>query len=131
MDTFLAFLHMGSVECVTAQVPWSHSRGGDVKLVEDGRVGLYLRGERRVIGVLTAAVGNSEELGTSTVMVVPPGDSPGTRAELSVEVAGSAIFAGMWLSCSRRLALQNNTFTGTHRLIGSSVLIDWDAKGGV
>lgn len=49
MRTFFALRHMGRVECVTLQVPWSHSRGGDWKEVEEGRVGLYFLGERRVM----------------------------------------------------------------------------------
>lgn len=31
MRTFLALVHMGRVEWVTDQVPWSHSRDGGVK----------------------------------------------------------------------------------------------------
>lgn len=49
MRTFLAFLHMGSVECVTVQVRTSHSGGGGVKIVEGGWVVSYLSGERRMI----------------------------------------------------------------------------------
>jgi hypothetical protein len=93
---------MGKVECVTHQVPWSHSGDGEVKFVEEGKVGLYLRGERRVIGVLFEEVGTSKDLGTSTVMVVPPGDSPGVRVELAVEAAGSAMVAAR-LSLLRQL----------------------------
>jgi len=48
--TFLAFRHMGSVEWVTLQVLWSHSRGGEVKAVDEGSCGLYFLGERRFIG---------------------------------------------------------------------------------
>lgn len=82
MRTFLALRHMGSVLCVTDQVPWSHSRGGDWKVVEDGRIGLYFFGERRLMGasVVEGAVG----LGTSTTIVVPPGDSPGGSVESAI-----------------------------------------------
>jgi len=55
MRTFLAFRHMGSVECVTDQVPSSHSGDGALKLVVDGSFGLYFRGDRRVVGGLTVA----------------------------------------------------------------------------
>ena len=74
MRTFLALRHMGRVLCVTDQVPWSHSSGGHWKVVEEGRVGLYFLGERSVIAALVevgAVVG-----GTSTAIVVTPGDSP-------------------------------------------------------
>jgi hypothetical protein len=85
MRTFFALRHMGSVEWVTDQVPWSHSRGGAVKDVEDGSLGLYLIGERRDIGVLIVG-------GTSTMIVVPPGDSPGARLEVAMGL-GSVILA--------------------------------------
>lgn len=52
MRTFLAFLHMGSVECVTDQVVSSHSRGGGVKVSDEGSLGLYFFGVRRIIGEL-------------------------------------------------------------------------------
>jgi len=90
MRTFLAFLHMGRVECVTDQVAWSHSRGGDLKSVEEGSLGLYFLGERSKIGGLDELDGSSRGAtkGASTIMVVPPGDSPGGRLESGV---GSAI----------------------------------------
>ena len=48
--TFLAFRHIGSVLCVTDQVPWSQSRGGAVHCL--GGVREYLRGLlRRMDGV--------------------------------------------------------------------------------
>ena len=99
MHTFLAFLHIGRVECVTAQVPSSHSIGGGVKFTEDGRVGLYLSGERRVIEVVIADVGASIDLDASAVIAVPPGDPPGTTVELAAVAAGSAIFRG---ACDRQ-----------------------------
>ena len=37
---------MGSVECVTDQVPSSHSKGGLWKFVDDESTGLYFFGER-------------------------------------------------------------------------------------
>jgi hypothetical protein len=52
MRTFLAFLHIGKVECVTDQVPWSHSRGGEMKEVDEESLGLYFLGERREIAGL-------------------------------------------------------------------------------
>lgn len=53
MRTFFAFRHMGSVEWVTDQVPWSHSRGGDFHSAAWGRE--YFRGLRRRIGLFTLA----------------------------------------------------------------------------
>jgi len=78
MRTFLALRHMGRVLCETDQVPSSHSRDGEMKVVAEGRVGLYFLGERSVIGGVIevgAVMG-----GTSTTIVAPPGDSPGGRA---------------------------------------------------
>lgn len=46
MRTFFAFFHIGSVEWVTDQVCWSHSRDGVVK---QGEGWLYLSGERMII----------------------------------------------------------------------------------
>lgn len=69
---------MGSVECVTDHVPWSHSRAGAVKEVDDGDSELYLDAVRSVI----AGLDGPEEMydaGTSTTIVVPPGDSPGSE----------------------------------------------------
>ena len=88
MRTFLALRHMGRVLCVTDQVPWSHSRGGDLKVAEEGRTGLYFLGERRVIGSFVAE--GAVILGTSTIIVVPPGDSPGGSDV-------SDIMKGFWL----------------------------------
>ena len=76
MRTFLALRHMGRVLCVTDQVPSSHSRGGEMKLVEE-RAGPYFLGERRVIGLDLGA--GEEAGGASTTIVVPPGDSPEGR----------------------------------------------------
>ena len=64
---------MGRVLCVTDQVPSSHSRAGEAKEVEEGSMGLYFRGERRLI----RGAEGWREGGTSTTIVVPPGDSPG------------------------------------------------------
>ena len=75
MRTFLALRHMVRVLWVTDQVAWSHSRGGDWKVVEEGSVGLYFFGERRVIEEFVAD--DAVVLETSTTIVVPPGDSPG------------------------------------------------------
>lgn len=81
MRTFFALRHIGRVECVTLQVPWSHSRGGDKNEVDEGRVGLYFLGERRLIVLAEAALGVATLVGgTSTTIVVPPGDSPAGRA---------------------------------------------------
>lgn len=52
MRTFLALRHIGSVEWVTDHVPWSHSRGGAVKELEDGTPALYFVAERREIAGL-------------------------------------------------------------------------------
>lgn len=50
MRTFFALRHIGRVECVTDHAPSSHSRGGGMKVVDEGSWGLYFLGERRVIG---------------------------------------------------------------------------------
>lgn len=93
MRTFLAFLHMGRVECVTDQVPLSHSSGGGVKIVDERSLELYFFGDRRVIEVLEgSSKGGAEEV--STVIVVPPGDSPGKAIEFSerTTTAGTKIW---------------------------------------
>lgn len=91
MRTFLAFLHIGKVECVTDQVPSSHSRGGEVKAVDEGSLGLYFFGERREIDVseerCKGGAAEAATAGVSTVMVVPPGDSPGKTLEVVVDAS--------------------------------------------
>jgi hypothetical protein len=50
METLRAFFHIGSVECVTCQVPRSQGRGGGVNAVVALEVALELVvGARRVI----------------------------------------------------------------------------------
>jgi hypothetical protein len=61
MRTFLAFLHMGNVLCVTDQVPSSHSSGGAVHSAGGAR--LYFRGLRRRI-LLWAGVEGAAGLGS-------------------------------------------------------------------
>lgn len=81
MRTFFALRHMGNVEWVTDHVPWSHSRGGALKEVDDGSFALYFVAERRDIAGFVEGPVDVEE-GTSTVMVVPPGDSPGCKLDI-------------------------------------------------
>jgi hypothetical protein len=79
---------MGKVECVTDHVPSSHSRGGEVKAVDEGSLGLYFFGERREIDVSEESCkGGAAAAGVSTVIVVPPGDSPGKTFEVVADVS--------------------------------------------
>lgn len=53
MRTFCAVRHMARVECVTVQVRWSQSRGGEVKVAEEASGGeeAYLDGFRRTMSL--------------------------------------------------------------------------------
>lgn len=96
MRTFLALRHMGRVLCVTDQVAWSHSSGGDWKEVEEGRVGLYFLGERRLIGEFVEMALGSDG-GAATTIVVSLGDSP--RGSVSA-ILGEAFWL-CWLDLRR------------------------------
>lgn len=53
-----------------------------MKAVDEGSFGLYFLGERREITGLTKGFGRPVSVeGTSTTIVVPPGDSPGGGIE--------------------------------------------------
>jgi hypothetical protein len=63
METLRAFFHMGSVECVTCQVPRSQGRGGGVNTVvalEEVVVKLVV-GARKVICAGTVEGAGSED----------------------------------------------------------------------
>ncbi len=97
MRTFLALRHMGSVLCVTDQVPWSHSRDGATNVGEEGA---YLRGERRTMSAFVLG---------AAIAVVWEGSVSGLMAS-----GASSFLRGMVVSAilCRELSLQVNRALG-------------------
>jgi hypothetical protein len=96
MRTFFALRHMGNVEWVTDHVPWSHSRGGAVNDAEVGSLTLYLVAERREMAGFVVGPEEVWPDGTSTTMVVPPGDSPGRELHVAAAIWSAIYNSRFW-----------------------------------